>query len=346
MYSQLTKKTFETIFEKKYILIKALLIPFILLTIIEYFSTIEVKESIGSANYYILIGISFFITIIMSITVHRILLLDDKETPTWGIYQFGVREVTFTLKAIGLSLLLGLLAMLLFFISNLFSLALGSFLGEKGSLIFQIVLFSIIGIFLAMIFSRVSLIFPAIAIDKPMDFTDAFEISKEYKLFLFVFVLIIPIVFAILVGLVYGLAINFLMGLISQNLSVLLSLLNIFITVFTIAFLSTAYEYIMNKQPEKKEEILELEEIEYEEGNNSYRINIDDRYEITFNEIKESLQKQYNQLGFTNIKLDKKDTWMLKNPEIEKAYILLSHSQNKYIVETFNINQKPIIDIE
>lgn len=344
MYTQITKKTFDLLFEKKYQLMKALLIPFILLTIIEYYSTPEVKESIGMASFYVLLGISFFITIIMSITVHRILLLDENETPSLGIWKFGHREVTFILKAIALTLLIGLVAVILFFILSLFEKIMGSFLSETVSTIFVVCAAIIILGFFGMTLSRLSLVFPAIAIDKEIDFADAFNISKNHKLLIFVCVIVIPVIFGLLVGLVYGLAIGFLMNLISQKLSVLLSLLNIFITVFTIAFLSTSYEYVIRQQVEEVEKE-ELKEVEYIDGENSYKINIDNGYEITFDELKEILLKQYEDLGFTHIKLNKEDSWLLKNPEIEKAYVLLTNKNKQYTVETFNIEKKPQINL-
>jgi hypothetical protein len=59
---------------------KVLFIPFIILTIIEYFSTEEMKTLIGSYNFYILVGILLFVSIVMSITIHRILLLEECDT--------------------------------------------------------------------------------------------------------------------------------------------------------------------------------------------------------------------------------------------------------------------------
>ncbi len=346
MYFNIFKKTFDSIFEKKYSLMKGLLIPFILLSIIEYFTTPDVKETIGSASYYLLVGVSFLVTIVMSITIHRILLLDENATPKWGIYKFTGREVTFAFKAIGLGLLLAFLGVIFFFILSLFEKLVGSFLGKEFSLYFTLAITIVISIFLGLIFSRVSLVFPAIAIDKPMGFGDAFEISKEYKLLIFVCVIIIPVLLGLLVGFVYGLAINFLMGLISSKLSILLSLLNIFITVFTIGFLSVTYEFIMSKQPKSVENIEKVKDIEYLENENSYKINIDDRYEISFEQIKNMLIKQYKSFGFTNVKIDKEDSFLLKNPEIQKAYILLKHSNRQYSIETFNVENKPEINIE
>lgn len=346
MYSQITKKTFQLIFDKKYKIMKALFIPFVILTIIEYFTTANVKESIGSANYYVLIGLSLIVTIIMSITIHRILLLDEDATPKWGIYKFTGREVTFSLKAIGLGLLLGLVGMILFFITGFLGKAVQGFLGQEFVVYYNIVTIIAILAFLGMIFSRVSLVFPAVSIDNPIDFSDAFEISKDYKLLIFVCVLLIPAILGLVVGLVYGLAIGFLMGVISQKLSILLSLLNIFITVFTIGFLSTTYEYIMSKQIVKNEvKDLELKEIDFQEKGNSYVMSIDNRYNIDFNKIKEELLKQYNSLGFNDVVIDREDSWMIKNPKNLEAYIMASSKNNEYKIETFNVKEKPILNI-
>ncbi len=253
MYTQISKRTFELIFDRKYRLIKALFIPFIILTIIEYFTNEQIEDSIGSANFYLLIGLSLFITIIMSITIHRILLLDESSIPEWGIFKFGSREVTFILKAIGLGIVLSIVAMGLFLIASFISTVLENLIGKEMAMYLSIILAFLVIVFIGIFFSRISLVFPAVAIDKPIEFDEAIDISENYKLLIFITVLVIPTILGLLLGFVYGLAINFLMELISEKLSVLLSLLNIFITIFTIGFLSTTYEYVISEQPVKKE---------------------------------------------------------------------------------------------
>ncbi len=344
MYKEIIKRTLDLLFEKKYILMKALLIPFLILCVIEYFSTQEVEQSIGKYNFFILMALSFFVTIIISINVHRILLLKEEDTPTWGIYQFGQREISFIIKGIGLALLIGLTVFILYFISMFLGKLVQSFLGSSISSYYNIAVFIGITVFLGMIFSRISLIFPAISIDKPMDFGDAFELTKNYKLLVFVTVLVIPIFFALVVGFVYGLVIKFLMALISEDLSILYSLLNIFITVFTIGFLSVTYGYIISKKA-----IVEIEdklnEIEFIQDDNNFKMIVDDRYDISFEQIKEDLINQYSVLGFDEVVVDKETSWMLKNKENNEAYILVTHVNNEFKVETFNVKEKPILSL-
>ena len=342
-YSYIFKKTFESIFEKKYQLIQALVIPFIFLTILGYFNTPEMMQKLGLATFYVLILISFLITIIMAITIHRVLLLDKSEIPKWGVYKYGSREVSFALKAIGLGLLCFVLIMLLTVGIGAVDMVLKLFLDKATVSIISIIGFTIGFIFLGVIFSRVSLVFPSISIDKKMDFADAIIISKDYKLLVFICVVIIPIVLGAVVGFVYGLAIEFLMGVISQKFSILYSLVDAFITIFIVAFLSTTYQFIISKQPEKVEP--ELEEVEYTDIENGYKIQIDNRHSITFDEIKDLLLKQYEELGFDFVKLNTDSSWMIKNPDIENAYVLLSKKENYYNIETYNVDKKPIIEL-
>lgn len=352
MYLNIVKKTFESLLEKKYILMKALFIPFIILTIIEYLSTEEMKVSIGSYNFYILVGISLFISIVISITIHRIFLLEENETPSWGLYKFGSREVTFTLKAIGMILLLALTSAILFFISSFFGKIIESTLGSNIHTIYTFMSIGLILILVGLLFSRFSLVFPSIAIDKPIDLTVALELSRNYKLLLFVSVIIFPIVFGLIIGFVYGLAIGFLMGVISSKLSVLLSLLNLFITVFTIGFLSTAYEYIMSHQIKKTEVITEevkipskpLKEVEFKELEDTFIVNIHDTHDTSFEKIKKELITQYESLGFKDNAIDRENKWMIKNPENETAYVYLSYISNEYKVESYN-TEKPILKL-
>jgi hypothetical protein len=149
-------------------------------------------------------------------------------------------------------------------------------------------------ILVGLLFSRFSLVFPSIAIDKPIDLADALDLSKNYKLLLLISVIIFPILFGLIIRFVYGLAIGFLMGVISSKLSVLLSLLNLFITVFTIGFLSTAYEYIMSHQIKKIEAINEevkipskpLKEVEFKKVDDTFVVNIHDTHDTSFEKIK------------------------------------------------------------
>jgi|TARA_R110002033_G_scaffold9971_1_gene32644 hypothetical protein len=342
MYKEIIKRTLDLLFEKKYILMRALFIPFLILCVIEYFSThIMISKSI----FYVLTALSFLVTIVMSINVHRILLLKEEETPKWGVYKFGQREISFILKGIGLGLLMALVFFLIYFISLFIGKFIQGFFGSNAAYFYNILVVVVLVGFIGMITSRISLIFPSIAIDKPLDFGDALALSKNYKLLVFMMVIFFPIVFALVVNFVYGLAIKFLMALISPDLSILYSLLNIFITVFSIGFLSVTYEYIISKQPiiETQEK---LNEIEFIDNENSFKMIIDDRYDTTYEQLKEDLLKQYKPLGFDEIVVDKDTSFMLKNVDNQESYILVTHMNNEFIVETFNVKDKPILSID
>ena len=345
MYKEIIKRTLDLLFEKKNILIKALSIPFFLLCAIEFYSTYGIGKTTSPYYLYALVALSFLITIVMSINIHRILLLPKVDTPTWGIYTFGAREITFILKGIGLGILLGLAFFVLYFIAMFLGKAIQALLGSNFASVYSVGITIVIVVFIGTVFSRISLIFPAISIDKSIDFSDAFELTKNYKFLVFVTVLVIPVFFAIVVGFVYGLAIEFLMALISEKLSILYSLLNVFITVFTIGFLSVTYEYIISKQ-----EVIEVEErlneIEFFHDENNFKMVIDERFDITFEQIKEDLLQQYKPLDFDEIVVDKETSFMLKNKDNQESYILVTHMNNEFIVETFNVKDKPILSLD
>lgn len=351
MYKEIFKRTLDLLVAKKNILIKALIIPFIILTIIEnYFPTDMRSITLGAENTFSnsllpLILISFLISVLMSITVHRILLLPENKTPTFGILTLSKRELTFMLKVIYMTIFLVLFALilyvgLLFLAKSIINALFGSFVAN----IFATVFIVIIGISVLILFSRMSLTFPTIAVDKPIGLFDSLTLTKNHKTLVFFTVVVIPLILATLLSFVYGLAIEFLMALISQKLSVLYSLLNVFITVLIIAFISVTYEYLINHQPIKEEK--PLGEPEITRSDNSFKISIDDRYNLSFESLKEELFNQYNKMGFENIVIDKPNSWMLKNIESDKAYIMLSHKDNFYEVETFNIEKEPILDIK
>lgn len=339
MYKEISKKTFDLLLEKRVALAKVLLIPFVILSIIENYLPTNTQFQIFNSNLssYLLIALSLIVSIFMSISVHRVLLLPKEQISTYGSYTFSKRFLSFFAKGILLAFLIVIFGVFSFFIINIIASIF------KSALINAIIV-AFVFIALAVLFSRISLVFPATSIDKKMDFSEALALTSNHKTLVFFTVVVIPLLFAILLGFVYGMAIEFLMTIISQKLKVLYSLLNIFTTVFMIAFLSTTYEYIMNVQPKKEEN--PLEEPEFIKGENTLKIKIDDRYDLSFQSLKEELYNQYEKLGFTLISFDKKTSWMIKNPEFNDAYILLSYKDNFYKVETFNVSEEPILDLK
>ena len=198
------------------------------------------------------------------------------------------------------------------------------------------------------LFSRLSLVFPSIAIDENMSFKDSWELTKNYKFLTFLTLVLFPIIFAVLVGLIYGMAIEFLVKLISPELSVLTAVLDLFITVFVIGFLSSTYMYIRTENPqffEVEEPVVEdAREVVKSLNETTTKINIDIKHNVSFESLKEELNSQYEPLGFTKIAIDKEDSWMVKNPDLGTAYVHLSIKEDDFVIETYN-TQEPVLEI-
>lgn len=257
MYKEIFKRALDLLLKKKNILIKALFIPFIILTTIEnyYPSDMQIINlNVNTGLSLFLIALSFLISVLVSITVHRILLLPENQTPTFGILTLSKREFSFMLKVIYMTVLLIVFALILYGVLLLSKPIIEVLFGSLVSNIFSLISIVVIGVSVLVLFSRMSLTFPTIAVDKPIGLYDSLALTKNHKTLVFFTITVIPLVLAMLLGFVYGLVIEFLMALISQKLSVLYSLLNIFITVLIIAFISVTYEYLINNQAEKKEE--------------------------------------------------------------------------------------------
>ena len=197
------------VFEKKLILGKALAIPFVLYLIIDLASGWNVS-AIGTL--LLAIG-NLVVQSVFAITTHRVMLLGDGSVPKWGLHSWTKRETYFLIHVIGLALLAGLTALfgLIPLIGGLVALVL-----------------------IVWITSRLSLVFPAIAIDQGVSFSLAWRLSKKHQLPLIVVVCVFPVVLGIPTILISTFALS----------TMVASLLGTLTTVFTIAALSICYREI------------------------------------------------------------------------------------------------------
>jgi len=325
MYKNIINNSFNSVFEKKDALSKALLIPLVLFIVLD----VLLKNSSSGFVYFVIMLVTFALSVTVAITTHRILLIDNYPVPKWGFYKFSSREWSFVFN----SFLLGLIIVI-------------------PSIIFSFIPY--IGIYLVLvyclvIFSRLSLVFPSISIDEDMDFSDAWRISKDYKLLMILMVVVMPIFVSAVVGLVYGIVINYLAKVVSIHFLLLNSVLNIVITVFVISFLSATYKYLKETRPEVFNSDVDyeskvIENIEHMERDGLIKIMIPNNYDISFEQLKSELYEQYSVLGFTREVLDKENSWMIKNPELENSYISLSVLDDIYKVEVFN-SSKPELSV-
>lgn len=322
MYKKIIIKTFDSIFSNFDSLALKLLIPTLIISVLDYYLTsliidINVKELINieylSSNIIVL---SIFFLLIMTnisiaVTTHRVSILGIDSVPKFGSFIFGLREF----KLLFFTFVYGFIVVVPTALTLLIPVV-GMFLAP------------IIGILLA---SRFALIFPSVACDEKFGFYDAWKATKKHNLLVILMVVLFPIIFSIIVGFIYSLAIEFLIELISSELRVLYSLLNIFITVFCIATLSSVYDYIRLKP--LNEDISEnntAREIVIIPKKDSFQVLIHDEHPTSFETLKEELNTQYKKLGFTDLAYSRSKSWLLKKPFDEEPYISLRYDGDEY----------------
>lgn len=309
-YKEIINNSFSLLVKKRDVLARALLIPFILLSIIHYIG--KIYPNINSFP-------SLIISTIIAIATHRILLKEEEFPVKWGYFEFGSREF----KYIYHTLFIGLLCL-----PSLFCL----FIPTIGIALTVVICLILI--------SRMSLVFPAIALDEEMSVWDSWNNTKNYKLITFFSIIVFPTIITFAVGIVYGLVINFLVKVVSPQLEILYVILDLFITVLVVSTLSSTYKFIgkygfVKTVKEEKSD----EEILINEKDGIYKISIPFILNKTFEDIKEEILSQYGELGFSNIVIDKENLLMIKNPQKDDSYVSLSVETNKFQLETFNTNK-------
>lgn len=309
-YKEIINNSFSLLVKKREVLARALLIPFIFLLVIYYIGKIYPNIS----NFP-----SLMISIAVAIATHRILLKEEEFPVKWGYFEFGSREFKYFRYTL-LICLLCLPSLLCLFIPII-----GTFLTVIICLI---------------LISRMSLVFPAIALDEDMSVWDSWNNTKHYKLITFFSIIVFPTIITLAVGIVYSLVINFLVKVVSPQLEILYVILDLFITVLVVSTLSSTYKFIgkygfVKVVKEKKSD----EEILIDEKDGNFKISIPFIFDKTFEEIKNELLSQYEELGFSNIVINKENLWMIKNPQNDDSYVSLSVETNKFQLETFNTNK-------
>lgn len=231
MYKEIIIKSLKDVFENYESILKPLVIPAILLLFIEYISVNFIGVNKLNIFNIVLFILSLLINMVILITVHRVLILGKESVPSWGLKSYTKREYTFLLKYI--ALIVGVVLSIVLVIMAFY----------KSTFLYMIL--APLLILLLIIISRVSLVFPSISIDENMSFKDSWNYTKNYKGLVFVTIILFPLIFSIVVGGIYTLLITFLASIISSELSILIVLLNIAISVFLVSALSNTYMYII-----------------------------------------------------------------------------------------------------
>ena len=240
MYKIIIKQTFNSIFKERYSLIKSLSIYTIILMFLQFINLdnviiVDGKKQIQ--NYYIFLLnliVLFIISMMIAISTHRILILGNKSVSKWGNFKFTSREISYLFQCIKLSILISLYTLIpLIVILKLF---------ENKSV--HLLALSLVFLVSTIIFSRMSLVLPSVAIDKKMDFRDSWKLTKNYRLLMYLLVIIFPISFSLIIGQARGI----LLDLSPLIFNILNPILNVFIIVFATSILSFTFRYILKEE--------------------------------------------------------------------------------------------------
>jgi len=195
-------------------------------------SILMVLDFVGQKQYFSNNLLSIPVTIIIysiiftlfAVTVHRVILLGKQSVPDLGVLSYSSREWKFIWWSIIIGIYFILVALVFAFpISMLFS---HSYLGF-------ILVLSMTPAFY--IFARLSMLFPAIAIEKKVGWDWAFKTTKNNGWRLVVIVGVIPIAVSFPASLLFD---------INIFLDAILIFFNLILLVFEITALSISFRYL------------------------------------------------------------------------------------------------------
>ena len=190
-------------------LAKALLAPFLFYMLLD---AAELLEPGAIASFGLSIA-GIMVQTLFAITTHRVILLGPQAVPEWGLFDWSKREMMFALYLVSLGLIL-VPALLLLLVP---AVGWALFLGLACWLV-----------------GRLSLVFPATAIDQGVSFKLSWELTRQHQILMILVVAVFPVILLLPAMLLSFLPYTF----------VLTSFLTTFSTVFTVAALSVAYKAI------------------------------------------------------------------------------------------------------
>jgi len=199
------------VIERKSALTKALVFPLAvyLVLVLQIKST---QESFG----LLMVGslLAAMIIVIVSVAIHRTIIIEEKNSTYFGIISFGVRERGYLLAFI-VSAICCSPSLLFLFIP---------YIGEYAT--------TVVG---AYIFSRISLMFPSVAVGKPMNARDSWQATKNNQIIMIAVVFLFSSFFSALEWVMAKLGVP----------AVLIEVFSLFTIVFLVGALSEAYKAIM-----------------------------------------------------------------------------------------------------
>lgn len=199
------------VYARRSTLLKALLLPFIMLL------GLDAASYYATSSYmpWLLYIPELAVYTVFAIIIHRVILLGPESVPKWGMRFWALRELYFLFHLIALT------------IASLALLFTSIFIPHVGIVPGLIVTFYL--------FIRLSLVFPASAIDDGVTLKTSWSLTKKHQLLMLYIIIIAPILFGIP---------TLLAGLITDAYWIT-TVIDMFVTIYVVSSLSLAYSEIL-----------------------------------------------------------------------------------------------------
>lgn len=202
------------VWEHRAALAKALAWPFVVYLLLE----VLVQWSQSNTTVVVAGLMAFMVQTLFAVTTHRVVMMGGGAVPEWGLRGWTMRETNFVLYGFILGLMLLPLGLLMI-------------VPYVGPLLMIMSMAYVVG--------RLSLVFPAIATDQPITFTDSWRMTESHQLLMVLVVVVIPLVLALPVVFMTT----------TPLARTVASILMLPVTVVVVAALSIAYQVIRQEQP-------------------------------------------------------------------------------------------------
>ncbi|MBC3766161.1 hypothetical protein [Neptunicella marina] len=218
-FSSISLEAIQRVHTNRKRMVQALIFPFIALVVVDLLQGLEPKGAMAMA----LNILGMLINTLFAVTTHRIILIGDHAVPPFGLSRWTKRETSFLLHTLAFALIF-----MPFVLVGMFA--------TSG---FWVLIPGLICI--SWLAARLSLVFPAIAIeDENAGFKLAWELSRGKTGFMLAVVFLLPVI-SIVIS--YPL-------LILPGTDAIASMLGTIILVYEVAILSLAYESLSQKHSE------------------------------------------------------------------------------------------------
>ncbi|MFX4240153.1 hypothetical protein ACOL3H_06605 [Aliarcobacter butzleri] len=265
MYKKLTGEVFTILRSRGFTIIKAIMIPFLILTgigfAIGFFQGVNLQTSTNGIMFPLMLSIYFIICIpigvIMAMMMYRGSSGNDNNFRELCSFTSTIKSGNIWRFITNTVLLILIIAVLWVALTFIASILLGLF-GGSSKYITIIMFACLFAIFF--VYCRLLIVLPASAIGDKISFKEALRLTKDYNFLSIYMLAILPILFGILFNLLmYAIGI-ILMG-ISTELLIVTALIAIFVNVimgvitslFVNICISRLYKFVIQKDNEKKE---------------------------------------------------------------------------------------------